>query len=167
MDRFPFIKVRRFPYEEPYHTQVVFQVSNGLFMGTSDIYCAVADLEAIGSTLEAFPSRVPDEYRFEYGSERPEDRFSRYFLLRAVTTDWAGHCAVQFRMNLNEEVPRDGVCAFSILAEAGRINRLGALFLRLHKASRGQIQWGPIEGDSFEENAGEGGSCEGAEDLSG
>jgi len=153
VDRSPFIRVRRFPYEEPYHTQVAFQASNGLFMGTCDIYCAVADLQAIGSALEAFPRNVPDEYRFEYGSERREDRFSSYLLLRAFTTDSAGHCAIQFRMNLNEEPPRDGVCGFSILAEAGRINRLGALFLRLHKSSHGQIRWEPIEGESFEENA--------------
>lgn len=155
MDRSPFIRVRRCPYEEPYHTQVTFHASNGLFMGTTDIYLDITDLEDIGLALEAFPRKVPDEYRFEHGSERAEDRFRRYFLLRVFTTDYAGHCAIQFRMNLNEPEPRDGKCTFSISAEAGRINRLGALFLRLHKSIRGEVRWGPIEGETFEENAGE------------
>jgi hypothetical protein len=156
MEFSPFIRVRRYPYEEPYHTQVVFHASNGLFIGSTDIYCGVADLEDIGSALAVFPRKIPDEFRFEHGSEQPGKRFYRFFLLRAFTTDSAGHCAIQFRMNLNKTEPEDGMCGFSIRTEAARINRLGALFLRLHKSSRGELRWGPIEGDRFEEDAGEG-----------
>jgi|SRR5579863_3257029 len=85
MEHSPFIRVRRYPYEEPYHTQLVFGASNGSFMGSTDIYCHVADLENIGSALAVFPTKVPDEYRFEYGSEQPEKRFYRYFLLSQQT----------------------------------------------------------------------------------
>jgi hypothetical protein len=153
MEFSPFIRVRRYPYEEPYITQVVFHASNGLFMGSTDIYCNVVDLADIGSALAVFPTKVPDEYRFEYGSEGPEKRFYRHFILRAFTTDWAGHCAMQFRMNLNDAEPMEGMCCFSIRAETARINRLGALFLRLHECSRGELRWGPIGGDSFDEDA--------------
>jgi len=58
-------------------------------------------------------------------------------------------------MNLNKEEPTEGMCGFSIRAEAAQINRLGALFLRLHKCCRGEFRWQPIEGDTFDEDSSE------------
>lgn len=143
----PWILVKRVPYEEPYHTQVEVAASNGLFAGGLDFYCGVDDLKEISGALAGFPSRVPDEYRFEYGSEDPARRFYRYFLLRAYTTDGAGHCALQFVMNLNSSEPHEGVCRFSLSVDPAQIARLGRLFARLHGHPAGRFRWTPTKDD--------------------
>ena len=124
----PFLNVKRHPYEEPFHTQIEISASNGAFAGSTDIYCNVADLADIGNGLMNFPKSVGDEYRYVYGSEEPSRRCYRYFLLRAYTTDLAGHCALQIKMNSNTSEPYEGLCEFLIKAKAAAINRLGALF---------------------------------------
>lgn len=93
MEMKPKIVVKRYPYEEPYTIQLVFIVSNGVFSGNTDIYCNSEDLKTIGQALRSFPTKIGDEYRYEYGSENPEDRCYRYFLFRAYTTDSVGHSA--------------------------------------------------------------------------
>jgi hypothetical protein len=108
----PVIVVRRHPYEEPYHTQLEFVISNGLFTGSTDIFCSVTDLTSIGAALRKFPDKIGDEFRYEYGSESPEVRFYRYFLLRAYTANSTGHCAIQFRINQNSAEPNEGICQF-------------------------------------------------------
>lgn len=129
----PWIKVRRFPYEEPYHTEILFWVSNGLFMGGTELYCAVDTLQKIGTALKVFPRSVPDEYNFEYGGKRREgSRSHRYFLLRAYTVNRAGASAIQVIIDLNNETPYDGYCEFSFDVEPLHLNRLGHLFSKLH-----------------------------------
>src|SRR5687767_11277174 len=122
------IIVRRFLYEEPHHTQLEFIVSNGSFYGRTDIYCNVEDLKEIGQSLRNYPIKLADEYRYEYGSEKPEDRNYRYFLLRVYQTNGVGGCAVQFTINNNTEEPNEGICRFSIQTHIGSINQLGILF---------------------------------------
>lgn len=114
------IVVRRHPYEDPYLIHLEFVVSNGIFGGSTDIYCVVEEMKELGKALQKFPVALGDEYRYEYGSEKPEDRVYRYFLLRAYTTDSVGHCAVQFAINQNSGEPDEGVCRFSIKAEPRR-----------------------------------------------
>jgi hypothetical protein len=58
------------------------------------------------------------------GSEDP--RQYRYVLIRTFTTDAAGHCALQIRINTNLAEPNDGTCVVSIQAEAAAINGLAA-----------------------------------------
>ncbi len=60
------IIVKRYPYEEPYHTQIEFIVSNGVFSGRTDIYCNVEDLKKIGEVLQNFPRKLGDEYIYKY-----------------------------------------------------------------------------------------------------
>ena len=139
----PLIVVKRHPYEEPHHIHLEFVVSNGGFSGNTDIYCNVEDLKEIGQALQRFPATVGDDYRYEYGSEKPEDRFYRYFLLRAYTTDSVGHCAVQFIINQNSGEPDEGVCRFSIKAEPASINHLGALFERFSELRHLEFTWSP------------------------
>jgi hypothetical protein len=148
----PFITVRRYPYEEPYLTQLRFFVSNGFFSGATDIYCDVEEIAAIGTALEFFPKKVSDEYTYEYGSEDPAKEFYRYFLLRAYTTDQAGHCALQIHINLNEKEPEEGVCKFSMRAEPAAINRLGKLFMSFSKLAHLEFHWNLIEGHLHEQH---------------
>jgi hypothetical protein len=144
------IIVRRYPYEEPYDIHLEFVASNGYFGGSTDIYCNVDNLKEIGKALREFPARVGDEYRFEYGSENPERRFYRYFLLRAYTTDLVGHCAVQVIMNQNSPQPNEGVCHLSIKAEAAAINRLGLLFERFSELRHLEFRWSQTEAELSE-----------------
>ena len=118
----PYLLVRRYPYEEPFHTHLGFSASNGFFSGATDIYCNVDDVKEIGEQLKGFPARIGDEFRYEYGSEDPS-RSYRYFFLRAYTIDNAGHSALQLKINANASEPHDGSCTFSIEAEPAAINR--------------------------------------------
>ena len=147
----PLIIVRRYPYEEPYHAHLEFVVSNGDFSGSTDIYCNVEDLKEIGQALQKFPAKVGDEYRYEYGSEQPEDRFYRYFMMRAYTTDSVGHCAVQFIINQNSHEPNEGVCRFSIRVEVASINRLGVLFEKFSELRHLEFRWSPDEAQLLED----------------
>jgi hypothetical protein len=137
------ILVKRYPYEEPYHLQLEFLVSNGGFCGNTDIYCNADDLKTIGMALKAFPKNVSDEYQYEYGSENPKDRFYRNFVLRAYITDSVGHCAVQIEINNNNSEPYEGKCKFSIQADAASINRLGDRFIRFSELEDYEFEWSP------------------------
>jgi hypothetical protein len=147
----PIIIVRRFPYEEPYHTHLEFVVSNGTFGGSTDIYCGVQDIQEIGEALQKFPARIGDEYCYKYGSEDPEVSFYRYFVLRAYTIDSVGHCAIQLLINLNTKEPDEGKCQFSIRAEAASVNRLGKLFEDFSKLEHLEFRWSLKESGLFQE----------------
>lgn len=146
----PFLRVRRYLYEEPLNTQIEISASNGFFAGTTDIYCAVQDLAEIASGLKSFPKSVPDEYRYEHGSEDPALRCYRYLSLRAYTTVAAGHAALQIKINSNTIQPNEGMCEFSIKAEAAAINRLGVLLEEFSKLAHLELQWRLDDGELFE-----------------
>lgn len=107
----------------------------------TDSFRAVQDLADIGNKLERFPERVGDECRYEYGLQDPSQHRYRYLLIRAYTTDAAGHCAIQVKMNNNWREPDEGVCEFSIQAEAAAINRLGSLLKRFSKWEHLELLW--------------------------
>ena len=149
----PWIVVRREPYEEPSHTHIFIWVSNGLFMGGTDFYCHVDDLQTTGEALQVFPRSVPDEYNYEYGGKRREgSEYFRYFLLRASTVNRAGACTIQVIIDRNEETPNDGYCEFSLHVEAAQLNRLGRRFCRLHELERGEIHWNSKSALIFEDS---------------
>jgi hypothetical protein len=58
------IIVKRYPYEEPYHLQLDFFATNGVFSGNTDFYCNAEDLKKIGKALQNFPAKIGDEYRY-------------------------------------------------------------------------------------------------------
>ncbi len=148
----PSIRLRRLPYEEPYHIQLEFFVSNGVFSACTDIYGNVDILAEIGNNLRKFPNKIGDEYRFEYGSEDPSVRFYRYFLIRAYTTGQRGYCNLQFVINQNKAEPDEGVCRFSISSiEPSALNRLGELFLRFSKLQHLELKWPLSDGNVYEQ----------------
>jgi hypothetical protein len=148
----PYLIVRRHPWdEEPINVEIQISPSNGLFAGAIQFYCAAQDLAEIGSALQNFPASVGDEYRYEVGSEDPAQRCSVYFLLRAYTTNAAVHCALQLRMNSNSSPPNEGVCEFSIRAEAAAINRLGALLEQFSRLGHLELHWRLDDSELFEE----------------
>jgi hypothetical protein len=137
------IIVKRYPYEEPYHLQLGFFVSNENFSGTAEIYCNAEDLKTIGIALQKFPSKLDDEYRYELGSENPKDRWHLYFLMRVYATDSVGHCAIQFAITINGDELNQRSCRFSIPAGAAAINRLGVLFEKFSKLEDFEFEWSP------------------------
>lgn len=146
----PLVIVRRYEYEEPYHTQLEFEITNGQFSGRTDLYCGVQEIKAIGEGLARFPSCIDDEFRYVHGSENPEDRCYRFFLLRAYITDLAGHCALQFKVNNNTNEPLEGMCAFSIPADAAAINRLGVMLTKFAELKHLELHWSLGEEELFE-----------------
>jgi hypothetical protein len=51
----PYIIIRRYPYEEPYATELSICVSNGYFGGEMRIFVNVEDIAKIGQELKKFP----------------------------------------------------------------------------------------------------------------
>ena len=147
----PYIHIRRIPYEEPYHTQLEFRASNGTFAGVVDFYCNLDDLAEMATALKAFPAQSVDQYTYEYGSNEPGDRMYRYFRLRFYTTDHAGHCAVQFSVDLRNNAPEEGVCVFSFRVEPAAIHRLGQLLENFHKLQHLELRWSRAGGALFED----------------
>ncbi len=141
----PSLLIRRLPYEEPYHTQLEFIVSNGLLAVKVDIYCSVRDIADIGNALVTFPKEIGDQYVYEYGSEDPAAKFYRHLRLRAYTVGSVGHCALQFTVNLNQPQPDEGTTQFSLKADPAEINRLGELLVTFSQLKHLELQWSPRE----------------------
>jgi len=135
------VVVKRYEYEEPYHAQLEFQVSNGRFSASVDFYCNVEDIKSIGRELLNFPQKIGDECCYTCGSEKPEDRCYRLFVMRAYTLDSKGHCALQFKINLNGKEPSEGQAVFSLPVEAHAINRLGGLFVTFSELKHKEFHW--------------------------
>jgi hypothetical protein len=135
------IELKRYPYEEPHILNLVFTASNGTFEGDLEYYCNAEDLVEIGEALRSFPRKMPDEYSYELGSLRAEDRCAYYFALRAYTTDKSGHCALQVVIDNRRDRPNEGACRFSIKAEPSSVNRLGHLLLTFSKLEHHALTW--------------------------
>ena len=141
------MKITRKPYEEPHHLNLIIEASNGITSGRLEYYCNAADLIETGKALINFPSRTPDEYLYEQGSEKPVDRFAFYFKLKSYTTDFVGHCALQLKMNNNSDCPNEEMCAFSIPADTSDINCLGELMIRFSQLEHTSLIWNVKDGE--------------------
>ncbi len=143
----PYIKIKRYPYEEPYHLNLIIEAANESISGKLEYYCNASDLTEISVALIRFPSQTPDEYIYELGSEKPEDRYAHYFKFRAYTTDSVGHCAIQLKMNNNSDCPDEEICEFSIQGDVADINRLGELIKKFSKLEHTYLIWNVIDGE--------------------
>lgn len=146
----PFIRIDRFPYEEPHHINLVLEASNDSCCTKFEYYCNSSDLSDIAENLESFPRHESDVYLYEFGSERKEDRWSYYFRFRVFQIDGKGHCAIQIRTNNNQELPNLEISEFCILAEASQINRLGKLFRKFSKLNHEAFVWNVVDGELIE-----------------
>lgn len=139
------IRITRYPYEEPHHVHVAFDVRNGIQALYLEIYDNADSLRRLAEGLEAFPRHRDDVFLWELGSEYPEDRWAYYFRFRAFVTDDLGHCAIQFRFNNNRVLPHRQIAEFCITAEAGQIDRLGQLCGKFAELKHELLVW---EGNS-------------------
>ena len=138
-----FLRVTRTPYEEPYHLQLFLEASNGRQSASLEIYINADSLSEIASALIAFPRHASDEYLFEVGSEREEDRWAYYWRFRAFLTDALGHSALLFRFNNNRELPYRELAEFCIETDPASINRLGELLMGFAKLQHKTLYWSP------------------------
>ena len=142
-----YIKIERIPYEEPYHIQLVWDVSNGNISSCFEYYDNAESLIEIAEHLEHFPRHSSDVFLYEIGSEKPEDRFAYYFRFRAFTTNSFGKTAIQIRFCNNRELPDKEIVEFCIQTEAAAINRLGKMFREFGKLEKEYMAWSDT--DSF------------------
>jgi len=141
------IKIERIPYEEPYHIELMWNVSNGSTVTSFEYYDNADSLIEIADGLENFPRHREDVFLFEIGSERPEDNFAYYFRFRVFVTDASGKSAIQVRFCNNSELPYREIIEFCIQTEIAAINRLGNLFREFGKLEKEYMAWSDT--DSF------------------
>ncbi|MGB8354782.1 MAG: hypothetical protein WCD79_12885 [Chthoniobacteraceae bacterium] len=145
----PYLRIRRFPYEEPYHLHVVIPVSNGRTSGELEFYTTPDALTSWADHLEVFPRHKNDVFLTEIGSERLEDRWAYYIRFRVFITDNLGHCALHFRFSNNRPLPHLDLFEFCIEADAAAINRLGTLLRGFAKLEHELLAWDLTSGDLF------------------
>jgi hypothetical protein len=148
-----YIKLERIPYEEPYHLQLLWDVSNGHISTCFEYYDNAKSLIEIAERLEEFPRHSSDVFLYEIGSERSEDRFAYYFRFRVFTTDLRGNSAIQIRFCNNSELPYREISEFCIQAEPANINRLGNLFREFSTLEKNFLVWSESScfvGDKYE-----------------
>ncbi len=142
----PSIKIRRYPYEEPYHLNLRIAASSGRLNGQLEYYCNATDLSSLGRQLADFSGKRSEEVVYELGSEKPEDRFAYFLSLRVKILDDFGHCALLVRINNNRTVPEREICEFCIKAEVPDINRLGKLMIEFGHLQHLVLDWSVQDG---------------------
>lgn len=145
-----YIRITRYPYEEPHHVHLVLEASNGSQKTVFEYYCNATDLNDMASSLEEFPRYQSDVYLYELGSEKPEDKWSYYFQFRAFTTNGVGGCAIKLRTNNKSELPNREISEFCIQAESSQINRLGQLLKEFSHLEHEVLEWTVAEGKLVE-----------------
>ena len=142
------LEIERIPYEEPYHINLVISASNGNSCGRIEIYDNADFLKRIADALEEFPLNSRDEFVWELGSEKTEDKFAFYFQFRVfnyMTEGWIS--GIHIRFNNNEEVPFKEISDFCIPCEPAGINRLGRMFREFAKLDSKKITWNGVDGE--------------------
>jgi hypothetical protein len=136
------IKIRHVPCEDSQTLELHVDASNGFVAGRVSIYVNADQLIRIADALEAFPHTLSDEFIFELGSEKKEDRWAFYFLLRVFYTKLS-HCAIHIRMNNNEPLPDRQISEFCLHTKVTQLNDLGRRFRLLAQLSNEVIEWSP------------------------
>lgn len=146
----PGIRITRFPYEEPYHLNLLIEASNGRINGRLEYYCAADNLTTLGQGLADFTGARGQEVVYELGSERPEDRFAFFLSLRAEPLGLTGHCALHIHLNNNEKSIRKEVSELSIPADVADLNRLGNLLVSFGRLQHRVLEWHVQDGRLIE-----------------
>ena len=135
-----FIEVTRVPYEEPYHVELHWHVSNGNTSTKFEYYHNATSIRDIGDRLVDFPKSQKDKYEFVVGSENPMDRFAYYFRFEASVQS-LNQSTLFFRFNNNDAFPYKEVNEFCIQTDPRKLNELGKLFLKFSKLDDESLYW--------------------------
>jgi hypothetical protein len=145
----PYLTIERFPYEEPYHVNLIMRAFNGSQAGMLEIYSSPEQINEIGKDLIDFPQSIGHVVLWELGSERPEDRFAHYLRFRAFALDSVGHTALHLRFCNNLALPDKAISEFCITTEAAALNRLGKLLCDFALLKHEYLFWSPTEGNLY------------------
>jgi hypothetical protein len=134
------LRITRHPYEEPHCVNLVVQASTDGCSAELEIYANAEDLTRAAEALAAF-LRPDREFKWELGSERPEDRFAFYFLLRVWQVSAGGRCAAGVRFSNNRYPPDRRVAELSWLVDPADVDRLASCFREFSKLSSDTMEW--------------------------
>lgn len=138
----------RYPYEEPYHVQLLLEVSNGRQHASIEYYTNASDLPDLGAALIQFPFTEAKQHIYEIGSEDPLQRFAYYILLRFFLISPLGEAGIEIRFNNNESSSSDReIAEFTIPADIAGINRLGRLLIQFGQLNHRRLEWDGIDGE--------------------
>jgi hypothetical protein len=143
----PHVAIRRVPYEEPHSLNLRVSAANENQSASIEVYVDASDLARVSQDLLDFPRHSNDVALWEFGSERPEDRWGYYFRLRIFLTAQTGECAIQIRFNNNQELPNREVSEFCIKRiEPIQINRFGELLRKFSNLEHERLYWDSKQG---------------------
>ena len=100
----PLIKLTRYPYEEPYHIQLLLEAGNGMQHASIEYYTNTQDMPKLGAALIQFPFNDTREHIYEIGSEDPATRCAYFIRLRFFLIRPTGTCGIEVRFNNNVNV---------------------------------------------------------------
>ena len=141
------INLTRFPYEEPYHIQLLLEAGNGMQHASIEYYTNAHDLPELGAALVQFPFTDTREHIYEIGSEDPATRCAYHIRLRFFLIRPTGACGIEVRFNNNRlEAPYRETADFTIQAEVAGINRLGQLLKDFGRLEHRVLEWDGING---------------------
>jgi hypothetical protein len=141
------LKLTRYPYEEPYHVQLLLEASNARQHATIEYYDSVQDLSKLGDELIQFPFTPTQEYTYEIGSEDSAKRCAYHIRLRFFLISPRGACGIEVRFSNNRpEAPFRETAEFTIQAEVAGVNRLGELLKDFGKLRHRVLEWDGVNG---------------------
>ena len=135
------IEIERIPYEEPYHLNLIFKVSDSDMFDHFEIYCKLEHIKHCAETLIKFPINSSENYHWELGSENPKDRWGFYFSFKVSLKDSKNNPNIKIRFNNNEDLPDKKVLEFNLISELENIKELGRLFKEFSKLESKKLVW--------------------------
>jgi hypothetical protein len=130
----PALSLVRWPYDDS-AWRVDIQATNGAFAGALEFDTDPEALADFGRRLSAFPVGPEDEVRFSLGST--EGNWAYFLSLRAFLCDRAGHAALEFAADNND----DARVHFVIPCEPAALRRLGQQLLLWLRHSDEPLHW--------------------------
>ena len=135
------IEIERVPYEEPYHLNLIFKVTDNKVFDNFEIYCKSEHIVNCAESLMEFPVNSSCGFNWELGSENPKDRFGFYFSFKVFLTDSDSKPHIKIRFNNNEDFPDKKVLEFQLTSKLENIKELGRLFKEFSKLESKKIVW--------------------------
>ena len=143
----PFLKLTRFPYEEPYHIELQVEASNDRQHASIEYYTNADDLPALGDALMKFPFTDSKEHIYEIGTEDPTARFAYHLYFRFFLIRPTGDSGIEIRFHNNREAAPDReIAEFTIPCQVAGINRLGKLLKDFGRLQHRVLEWDGNDG---------------------
>lgn len=134
------ITLLRILYEEPYHLNLIIQVSDDQHSGELEFYMTNESFIKCANELENFPDNKWNEVLWELGSENPQEKFAFFFRFHVVFV-LPNSSKIHIRLCNHSEILNPDGLDFVIESEVDEIKRLGRLWKRFSSLQEMKIQW--------------------------